>query len=208
LSGLLPIRGGASLAQKMLCPGQNLGSAATGPGAEFGATAHDSTGPILSHDAKQPDPLPPLASLIAGHPFLKGLPSRHLQILADCAMLTEFAPKQLIFREGEVANRFYLIREGKVALETPIKDHGPLHLQTVGGGEVLGWSWLFPPYYWHFDARALEPVKAIFFYGTRLRECCEADHELGYELMQRVAEVVVQRLQATRRQLLTVYGRP
>ena len=75
-------------------------------------------------------------------------------------------------------------------------------IQVIEAGDVLGWSWLFPPYSWRFDARTLEPVKAIFFYGTRLREHCEADHDLGYELMKRMAAVVIQRLQATREQLL------
>ena len=145
-----------------------------------------------------------LTSLIAEHPFLRRMRPQHLRILADCAMPTEFAPEQLIFREGDVANRFYLIRDGRVALETSVKDHGTIPIQTVGAGEVLGWSWLFPPYYWHFDARALEPTRAIFFYGTRLRERCEAEPELGYDLMQRVTEVVIQRLQAARRQLAAV----
>ena len=69
-------------------------------------------------------------------------------------------------------------------------------------GEVCGWSWLFPPYHWHFDARAVEPTEAIFFYGTRLREQCENDHDLGYELMKRMASVIIRRLQTTRRHLL------
>jgi CRP/FNR family cyclic AMP-dependent transcriptional regulator len=73
---------------------------------------------------------------------------------------------------------------------------------TVGTGEVLGWSWLFAPYYWMFEARAVTPVRAIFFYGSRLREQCETDHELGYQMMKRTSEVVIGRLQATRRRLL------
>ena len=143
--------------------------------------------------------------IIAGHPFLTGLNPEHLEILADCAMQTQFEPNQMIFREGEVANRFYLILEGKVALESASKEHGMVPIETIGPSDVLGWSWLFPPYYWHFDARALEPTRAIFFYGTRLRERCEEDHDLGYELIKRTAQVLMHRLQATRRQLLEVY---
>ena len=139
---------------------------------------------------------------IAEHPFLKGFTSRNLQILADSAMHVEFETGQIIFQEGDLANRFYLIESGKVALETPKKDEEPKLIQTIGAGDVLGWSWLFPPYYWHFDARAVEPTKAIFFYGTRLREQCEQDHDLGYELMKRMSEVVIKRLQATRKMLL------
>ena len=121
-------------------------------------------------------------------------------------MLSEFAEDQLIFSERDPANRFYLIQSGRVALESHVRDSGTVLIQTIGPGDVLGWSWLFPPYYWHFDARALEATKAIFFYGTRLREQCEQDHDLGYELMRRTAEVVVARLQATRRQLLNAAG--
>lgn len=140
--------------------------------------------------------------IIADHPFLRGLSPEHLEILADCAMQTQFEPNQMIFHEGEVANRFYLILEGKVALESSARDGGAVSIETIGPAEVLGWSWLFPPYYWHFDARAVEPTRAIFFYGTRLRERCEDDHDLGYELIKRTAQVLMQRLQATRRQLL------
>ncbi len=117
-------------------------------------------------------------------------------------MLSHFEAGELIFREGDPANRFYLIQEGKVALESEKTGQRPVLIQTLGVGEVLGWSWLFPPYYWHFNARALEPTKAIFFYGTRLREQSEEDPVLGYELLKRMSHVVIQRLQATRQQLL------
>jgi len=143
-----------------------------------------------------------LESIIAELPFLKGLHSKHLQTLADNAMQSHFETGELIFREGDPANRFYLIQHGQVALESSPKDRPVIRIQTIGAGDVLGWSWLFPPYYWHFDARALEATSAIFFYGTRLREECEKDHDLGYELMKRMAGVMLQRLQATRRQLL------
>lgn len=148
----------------------------------------------------------PLATLIGEHPFLKGLKPQHLKILTDCAMFSEFKEDQLIFSEGDPANRFYLILEGSVALESHVRDSGTVPIETVGAGDVLGWSWLFPSYHWHFDARALEDTKAIFFYGTRLREHCEQDHDLGYDLMKRTAEVVIRRLQATRRQLLNAAG--
>ncbi|MBI3848852.1 MAG: Crp/Fnr family transcriptional regulator [Verrucomicrobia bacterium] len=145
-----------------------------------------------------------LESIIAELPFLKGLSSKHRQILADNAMQSQFKAGELIFREGDPANRFYLIQQGQVGLESSPKDRPAVRIETIGAGDVLGWSWLFPPYYWHFDARALEPTTAIFFYGTRLREECEKDHDLGYELMKRMAGVVLQRLQATRLQLLEV----
>jgi CRP/FNR family transcriptional regulator, cyclic AMP receptor protein len=143
-----------------------------------------------------------LSVLLAEHPFLKGLNPHQLRLLSDCAMVVQFQPGELLFNEGDPANRFYLIHSGKVSLELQVKDRGLISVQEVGGGEVLGWSWLFPPYYWHFAARALEPVEAVFFYATPLREECEADHDLGYELLKRMAHVIINRLQATRRQLL------
>jgi CRP-like cAMP-binding protein len=145
---------------------------------------------------------PCLVELIAGHPFAKDMPRRVLERLADFAIETEFAPGEVIFREGDPANRFYLLLEGKVALESFVEGRGLVTVQTLSGGEVLGWSWLFPPYYWHFDARAVEPTRAVFLYGTPLRELCAEDPQIGYELFKRFAAIVVNRLQATRRQLL------
>lgn len=143
-----------------------------------------------------------LDKLLEEHPFLKGLDPHQRRLLADCAMVTRFQAGETIFRAGDPANRFYLILSGNVAIEAYVRDQGIKPIQVVGAGDVLGWSWLFPPYYWHFDARALEPTAAVFFYGTPLRTECEADHEFGYEMMRRMAETMLTRLQATRRQLL------
>jgi len=145
-----------------------------------------------------------MESIIAGHPFLRGLKSAHLRLLADSAMEMRYDTGQYIFREGDPANRFYLVEQGRVSLESHRKDEAPVRIQVIGPGDVLGWSWLFPPYYWHFDARALEPTSAIFFYGTRLREQCEQDHDFGFEMMKRMTQVVIQRLQAARRQMVSV----
>ena len=147
-----------------------------------------------------------LDGILARHPFLKGMNPHQRRKLTDCAMISHFVPGELIFQEGDPANRFYLIHLGQVALETHRIGGGIVALETIGGGDLLGWSWLFPPYYWHFSARALEPTTAVFFYGTPLREECEADHDFGYELMKRMTEVVIQRLQAARKQLLA--GKP
>jgi CRP/FNR family cyclic AMP-dependent transcriptional regulator len=145
---------------------------------------------------------------LAEQPFLKGLSEPMLKILAKEAMPVKFKAGEEIFNEGGPANRFYLIGSGQVELEAPI-DRGrrQLPIEAIGPGSVLGWSWLFPPYCWHFDAHAITPVEAIFFYGTRLREECETNHELGYELMKRVNEVVVKRLQATRRRMVEASGK-
>src|SRR6266568_781248 len=105
----------------------------------------------------EPAEAPPesaLARLVADHPFLQGMKPEHLAILTECAMLAEFKKGELIFREGDPANRFYLIRSGRVELESEVKERDRMLIQTIGPGDVLGWSWLFPPYYWRFDARA------------------------------------------------------
>jgi CRP-like cAMP-binding protein len=120
-------------------------------------------------------------------------------------MRVRFEQDEVIFREGDPANRLYLIERGKVSLEAHVKNGPGVRVQTIGPGEVLGWSWLFPPYYWQFDARAVEPMEAIFFYGTRLREECEVDHELGYELITRMAAIAIRRLQATRKELVACH---
>jgi CRP-like cAMP-binding protein len=143
-----------------------------------------------------------VAQVIAEHPFLRDLKPEHLRLLADCAMRMRYGAGELIFREGDPANRFYLIEQGRVSLESPQRDAAPVAVQVIGAGDVLGWSWLFPPYYWHFDARALEPTTALFFYGTRLRQHCEQDPGFGYEMMKRMTQVVIHRLQAARRELL------
>ena len=144
--------------------------------------------------------------IIAEQPFFRGLSPQQLRTLADDAMRTWFEAGELIFREGDLANRFYVIVEGKVALQAPESRGRIVRLQTIGAGELLGWSWLFSPYIWHLHARALEPTEAIFFYGTRLREQCENNPELGYEMFRRVSEVMMQRLQATRLLLLDAHS--
>lgn len=143
-----------------------------------------------------------LYDLIAAQPFFLGMNPEHLRILADNAMQTWFESGEVIFGEGDLANRFYIIIEGKVALESTIKHGGAVVLQTVGKTELLGWSWLFAPYFWRLHARAIEPTEAVFFYGTHLREQCEADHDLGYELFKRISEVMMKRLQLARGRFL------
>ena len=140
--------------------------------------------------------LPGLYFLVAQQPFLKGLNTHQLQLLAASAIVMQFEPGQSIFQEGSPANRFYLILEGKVVLESKLKERGIIPIQTLGPGDELGWSWLIPSSNLLLSARALEPTRAIFFYGTHLRKQCEQDHELGYQLMQRIAEVATKCVRA------------
>jgi CRP/FNR family transcriptional regulator, cyclic AMP receptor protein len=147
-----------------------------------------------------------LESILVEHPFFKGLQPQYLQLITGCASNVRFNAGTYMLCEGEQASQFYLIRHGKVALEVFAAQRGPITLETIEAGEVLGWSWLFPPYRWHFSARVVEPVRAIALDGTCLRTKGEEDHDLGYELMKRVAQIMMERLQATRIQLLDVYG--
>jgi CRP-like cAMP-binding protein len=147
-----------------------------------------------------------LEAAVAAHPFVLGLSEHHIRLLADCAMQTKFETGHVIFRQGETANRFYLIDHGKVALDSSANDEQPVTIDEIGDGDLLGWSWLFPPYVWHFTARAAEPTTAIFFYGTVLREYCERDQALGFELFKRMSEVMTRRLQAARVRLLAAYA--
>jgi CRP/FNR family transcriptional regulator, cyclic AMP receptor protein len=147
-----------------------------------------------------------LIALVAKQSFFKGLDRRLVDLLADSILEMRFKPGDWIYQQGDPANRFYLILKGKVLIESQVKDRGVLPIRTLGPGDDLGWAWLFPPYRMHFNARAVDSTRTIFFYGTRLREKCETNHELGYQLMKRVAEVVVRNLQATQQRLLECTG--
>ena len=149
----------------------------------------------------------PLAVRVALHPFLAGMNRRHLTLLTDCAVARHYNKGQTILREGEFANGFYLIETGKVALESEANFRESIAIQTIGGGNLLGWSWMFPPYVWQFTARAVEPTTALFFYAAILREYCEKDHSLGYELLKRISAVMVTRLQAAHDQLVSIYSK-
>src|SRR5947207_13333777 len=136
----------------------------------------------------------PMTVRVGLHPFLVGMNRTQLALLTDCALAVQFKKNQVIFREGEPANRFYLIETGKVILESSGEAGEPVVIDTIGAGDLLGWSWMFPPNIWHFTARAVEPTTAIFFYGTILRDYCEKDHLLGYELLKRMTVVMNRRM--------------
>ena len=144
----------------------------------------------------------PMRTRVTLHPFLVGMNRTQLALLTDCAMPVHFKTGQTIFREGEMANRFYLIETGKVVLESSDEPENSVIIETIGAGDLLGWSWMFPPYTWRFTARAVEPTSAIFFYGTILREYCERDPSLGYELFKRIAPVMIKRMQNARERIV------
>jgi len=145
-------------------------------------------------------------SLLAEVPFFEGLGPRELETVAGCGRNVRFEAGAQLFRQGDAADVFYVVRHGSVAVETFVPARGPMMIETIEAGEVIGWSWLFPPYRWHFDARALTLVRATAFDGACLRGKCDADPALGYVLMTRFAQVLIERLQWTRLRLLDVYG--
>ena len=147
-----------------------------------------------------------LAKVLKEHPFLKGMEERYIDLITGCASNVVFKKDEFIFREGDEANQFYFIRHGKIIIETYIPERGPMAIQTREEGDVTGWSWLVPPYRWHFDARAVELTRAIALDGKCLRGKLQDDHELGYELMRRFTIIMAERLEATRIQLLDMYG--
>ena len=129
-----------------------------------------------------------------------------LELIAGCARNERVVAGTMLLKEGEPADRFFLIRHGAIALELH-SPTGPLVIQTLYEGEVAGWSWLFEPYVWHMDGRAVQDSSVVTFDAACLRGKVQTDHELGYQLMTRFAANVIDRLQATRLQLIDVYGR-
>jgi len=147
-----------------------------------------------------------LEPILRTHPFLEGLDSRFLELITGCASNVRFNAGEFLFHEDEEANQFYIIRQGRVAVKSHAAGMEPIIIHPVEAGDILGWSWFVPPYYWHFDAKAVELTRAIALDGKCLRQKCENDHELGYELLKRFTNIITQRLEATRMQLLDFYG--
>lgn len=147
-----------------------------------------------------------LEALLAEQPFFKGMDARWIAFFAGCAGNVRVDAGDYLFREGGDADRFLLIRHGRVALETHVPQRGAVTIYTIGKDDVVGWSWLFPPYRWTFDARAIELVRAVAFDAACIRRKCDDDPAFGYAMLMRLVPVIVSRLQATRLQLLDVYG--
>jgi CRP/FNR family cyclic AMP-dependent transcriptional regulator len=149
-----------------------------------------------------------LDRIVREHPFFADLDEAFCTLVCGCAKNVRFKAGQYLFREGGAADQFYLLRHGRVALELTVPGQGTVTFRTLREGEIVGVSWLIPPYRWMYDAKALELVRAISLDATCLRDKCDADHDLGYEMMMRFVPVLVQRLHATQLQILDVYGVP
>ena len=142
---------------------------------------------------------------LANHAFFKRLDPQFAEKAAAYAKAVRFDESQYVFHRGEDANRFYLIQKGLITLGVDPKHHSQVDIQTVTDDEVLGWSWLIPPYIWQFDAHVTEPTTAIELDAVQLRKLFEVDHEMGYVFARRVLQVVSKRLQATRIQFWDIY---
>lgn len=138
-------------------------------------------------------------------PFFENFPEDLIEKLASHATLKKFVAGELVFEENGVADRLFLIETGFVNLQIDVENYGPVNIEKIMGGSVLGWSWLFPPHYWHFSARAGEETLAIVIEGKQLREMIEKDRDLGFQLYKLFSRVVEERLQATRMKLVEFY---
>lgn len=147
-----------------------------------------------------------LEHIIAEHPFFADLDQRYLDLIIGCASNVVFPRGVYIFKEGEEANQFYLLRHGRVALEIFAPQRKPTVVTTLSQGDILGWSWLMPPYHWKFHAYSTEPVRALALDGKCLRKKCEENHDLGYEMLKRFSKIIEQRLEAACLQLVDVYA--
>lgn len=147
-----------------------------------------------------------LEPILKKHPFFSDLPEPDLKLISSCAKNVRFESGGIIAKEGQPADEFYLIREGRVAVGLPSPQGGRLTIDTLESGDVAGWSWLLPPHVWQFDLTAVTRVRALSMDGRCLREKCEADPRLGYDLMKRFSHVMVERLAAVRLQMIDLYG--
>ena len=146
------------------------------------------------------------ASALATHPFLRGMSREQLDVLSEAACDVMFPARRRLFEDGGNATRFWLIQSGQVSLDLQVPGEGPVVIETIGMGELLGWSWLFPPFKWAFGAVAATPVEAFEFDASAVRQACAADPGLGYEFSQRITRVLAKRLQTTRIRLISRTG--
>jgi len=151
-------------------------------------------------------PQAPLDKLLGRLPFFADMSEAELELIAGCGRNVHFEEGETILRQGDPADSFYVIRHGSVAVGNFVPPRGEIVIEAIHDGEILGWSWLFPPYRAHFDARALSPVRATQFDGACLRGKCAEDPAFGYRVVSRFAEVLMERLQWTHLRLLDLYG--
>ena len=144
--------------------------------------------------------------ILSEHPFFKGLKPQHIAEVAKGSTRINFNPGEFLMREDEPGSCFFLILHGKVAVEVFTPERGPIIVSTLGENEILGYCWIVPPYQCRFDVRAVELTRTVCVQGTRLRQICDEDHQVGYELLKRTSQMMSKLIEATRVQMLDVYG--
>jgi CRP/FNR family transcriptional regulator, cyclic AMP receptor protein len=148
-----------------------------------------------------------MAPILAAHPFFAGLDQRFLKLVLDCASRETFKPGEFLCRDNEEATKFYIIHHGRVTVEIYRPRRGPVTIQALGAGEVLGWLWFDQPYHWHLDARAQDLTRVISLEVSGLLSRCDRDHDFGYELMRRYAHYLAVQFRVTKLQLADMYGK-
>ena len=146
-----------------------------------------------------------IKEVISNQPFFKGLDDQYLQLFAGCASNKRFIEGEFLLKENQPSTQFFIIKEGKVVIELFSGNKGTIRIQTLSDGDLVGWTWLFPPYKNQFDAMALTPTKVIAFEGNCLQKKCKDDYKFGYEMLSRVTAVIIERLRNTRLQLIDIY---
>lgn len=149
-----------------------------------------------------------LEPLLRQLPFFDGKDDAFVQLISRCAKNVRFSTNAVVARHGEPADEFFLIREGRIALEMPAPQGGAILLQTADEGDVVGFSWLVPPYHWHYDLRAMTDLRAFSIDGRCLRQRCEDDPGFGYQMMKRFSRLMAEQLETLRLQLLDLYPGP
>jgi CRP/FNR family cyclic AMP-dependent transcriptional regulator len=148
-----------------------------------------------------------LERLLRAHPFLQELSDAHVSFLTSCAKNERFDPGRFIFHEGDPATALYLLRQGRVALEVHVPGRGATLVESLQGGDILGFSWMFAPHRWKLDALVIEPVIALSIDATCVREKMEREPAFGYALSKLLMRRLQQRLERVRKQRLDVYKR-
>ena len=147
-----------------------------------------------------------LERLLREHPFAQELSDDHIAFMAGCASNHRFSADEFLIREGKEANATYLIRDGKTAIEIYVPGRGPYQVETLEGGEMIGWSWLFANNRWQFDVRTVEPTRVLIFDGKCMREKCEKDPVFGYAVTKRLLAMTQSRLQHLRQDIVDMHA--
>ncbi|MDH3762934.1 MAG: cyclic nucleotide-binding domain-containing protein [Gammaproteobacteria bacterium] len=145
---------------------------------------------------------------LSSHAFFSGLSDDFIEFLADCATKMRIKDGEALFKQGERADKFYLLRSGQVSIQVPALMGPTLEIQTLGEDQILGWSWLISPYRWSFQARAIEDSEVIEFDGSAILARCEQDPAFGYELFKRFAALMSERLDAARQKMMDQWDPP